>query len=60
MKKLAAFVLTLLPATVLAHPGHGETAYPLAHYFTGDHLVYGIIGAVVIVGAYFLSRRFSR
>lgn len=60
MNKLAALATTLLPTTALAHPGHGETIYSFAHYFTGNHLAMGIVAVVVVFALYRLGRRFSR
>ena len=60
MKKLAVLALTVMPMAAMAHPEHGETAYSLAHYFTGSHLLMGIVAAVVVFAAVRVGRRLTR
>ncbi len=53
-----AFVLSMLPRLVLAHPGHGTTdAYPLLHYLVEpEHAILLLTLGLALV----LSRRAVR
>jgi hydrogenase/urease accessory protein HupE len=60
---LASLVFLAAPATVLAHPGHGETeGFSVIHYFTEPvHAVVTILAiAAVITLVGYARRRQSR
>ncbi|HMO32964.1 MAG TPA: hypothetical protein PKE63_05690 [Lacibacter sp.] len=57
MKRLWAFVPTILPFLLYAHPGHGETeGFTIKHYMVEpEHVVLSLLALAITI--FFLGRR---
>ena len=58
MSKLYLVLVSFLPGAAMAHPDHSQGAASLLHYFTGSHLVEGLLYAGVVYVGYRLLKRF--
>ena len=58
MKKLAAFMATLLPLFTMAHPGHGNTdGYTIIHYFLEPQHAIITLSIIAVVALIILRER---
>ena len=57
MKQLCAFIFTLLPSLLFAHPGHGETeGFTIKHYMVEpEHVIVAVLALAVTI--FFLGRK---
>ena len=58
MTRLYLLLASALPVTAMAHPDHSHGTYALMHYFTGSHLLEGLLYAVVVYVGYRTIKRF--
>ena len=58
MNKLLVWLITVFPGAALAHPNHGDSVYPLAHYLSGTHFLFIVPVLIFVALTYTLVRRY--